>query len=298
MRNASKMNSDESRVIRAKAHAKLNLSLCILGRRPDGFHQVETILHAIDLCDELTLTPTKGEVKVECNVDIEEETNLCRRSALLLREATGCRESVHIRLQKKIPTGSGLAGGSSDAAATLEALNRLWELGLSKEELAEIAAKLGCDIPFFLWGGTALGTNRGDMIRPLDSHPRLWFLLAKPEFEVPTAWAYREVDRYPLRQPMTEQMLSALMVGSPQAIARALHNDLEEPVMRCHGELAELKKRLLEAGCLGAALCGSGSAVFGLAKDRLSAREALKKVEGAAWKAVVESRGARLARLR
>jgi 4-diphosphocytidyl-2-C-methyl-D-erythritol kinase len=287
------MKSDQSGVIRAQAHAKLNFSLCILGRRPDGFHQVETVLHAIDLCDELTLTPTKGEVKVECNVDIEEETNLCRRSALLLREATGCRKGVHMKLQKKIPTGSGLAGGSSDAAATLQALNALWELGLSKEELAEVGARLGCDIPFFLWGGTALGTNRGDMIRPLDSHPRLWFVLAKPQFEVPTAWAYRELDRYPLREPMTEQMLSALTVGSPQAIAQALHNDLEEPVMRHHAELAELKKQLLEAGCLGAALCGSGSAVFGVAKDRLSAREALKKVEGATWKAVVRSRRSR-----
>ncbi len=164
-----------------KAFAKINLTLEVLGRRSDGYHEVRTALQTIDLADHLHFTPAHS-LEFECSVpELAGEDNLVWKAACALREFTGCDKGARIRLQKQIPAGMGLGGGSSDAAATLNALNELWELGLDEQQLSSIASSLGSDVPFFIRGGTALGEGRGESISQLSPIPPSWIVLACPE---------------------------------------------------------------------------------------------------------------------
>ncbi len=156
-----------SRALVLKAYAKINLTLEVLGRREDGYHDIVSILQTIDLHDTLTLEPAQ-DMALECDQsELEGPDNLVLKAAALLREATGCHQGARLKLQKGIPLAAGLGGGSSDAAAALLGLSRLWGLGLSAEKLMPLAAKLGSDVPFFLYGGTAMAQGRGEIVRPL-----------------------------------------------------------------------------------------------------------------------------------
>src|SRR5204863_7919171 len=169
-------------------------------------------------------------------------------------------------LEKQIPVGAGLGGGSSDAAATLVALNRLWDLGLGQEELAGLAARLGSDVPFALRGGTALGRGRGEILEPLATPP-FWFVLARPPFAVPTARAYALYRSGGIEAPSIESFLAAFASQDPDQVAPLMRNDLEAGVFGEWPDLAALRNQLLEAGALGARMTGSGSVIFGLARD-------------------------------
>jgi 4-diphosphocytidyl-2-C-methyl-D-erythritol kinase len=261
--------------IKITAPAKVNLFLAITGRRPDGFHELETIFQAVDLCDTIELKLQPSGITLECDwPDLPvDENNLCWKAAARLQQKNKVAAGVALRLQKQIPPGAGLGGGSSDAAATLLGLNRLWELNLSPEQLQEYAAQLGADVPFFLRGGTAVGKARGETLAAIAT-PDLWFVIAWPGKILSTAAVYKAWDEQPAGSAISlQQMLDALQPRPLQHIAGLLRNDLEAAAIKLYPACAKLKRELLEAGCPGALVSGSGSAVFGLAGSEHQAHD-------------------------
>jgi 4-diphosphocytidyl-2-C-methyl-D-erythritol kinase len=265
--------------MRTRAHAKLNLFLRVVGRRPDGFHDLETVFQSIDLADELIVEPADD---LRLSGGSEEAPpgpeNLVLRAAAALREAADGGRGAAIHLEKRIPVGAGLGGGSSDAAATLLALNRLWGLDFPPERLAALAANLGSDVPFALRGGTAVGRGRGERLEALPT-PRLWFVLVRPPFPVPTVRAYGLCQPAPPGSPSLDEFLAALASGDPARLAPVLRNDLEPGVFGAWPELAALRERLLAAGAIGARMTGSGSVLFGLVHDESHAREVAARMK-------------------
>jgi 4-diphosphocytidyl-2-C-methyl-D-erythritol kinase len=260
--------------------AKVNLSLRVLSRRPDGYHNVETVLHTVGIWDTVQLTDLGPEAGISLRVEggeaPEDEGNLCWRAAQLLAEHARVGRGVAILLQKAIPAGAGLGGGSSDGAATLVGLTRLWGLTLEREEMLNLAARLGSDVPFFLLGGCCLALERGERLEPLPS-VALPLVVVVPEWRAPTAKAYAalrrgaSLGRRKTLTGATRRAVVAVRSGDPVEIAGALHNDFEAAELFGVGEALEAKAALMEAGCLGALLSGSGSAVFGIAPDGATA---------------------------
>lgn len=246
------------------AQAKVNLQLSILGRRADGFHQLETVMQTLQFADCIHLTDQTSGIELACD-DVRltaGSDNLAWQAAALLAQAFP-GHGVSMLLQKRIPWQAGLGGGSSDAAAVLRGLNRLWRLRLSLSELAGFAAQLGSDVPFFLSGGTALAAGRGEQITPLAACPELEVGLIVPPFGLSTASVYGHWQ--PLADsPVTWQALrEAMLARDRKQIARSLRNDLEAPAFALRPELAAIKLRLTEAG-LPVLLSGSGSCLFTL----------------------------------
>jgi 4-diphosphocytidyl-2-C-methyl-D-erythritol kinase len=250
--------------IALRAFAKINLSLRIVDARPDGFHGVQTILQAIDLFDRLTCTTARGRFRIQCDTpDVPtDESNLVWKAAQLLWEAAGRagapRDAV-ITLQKHIPTQAGLGGGSSDAAAALVGLRKLWKLRVNDADLHALGARLGADVPFFFMGGTALGLGRGDEVYPLEQLPRYWVVLAIPSFGVATKDAYAWFDARGHRSDKQIQNKGSLL-----SMYGSLSNDLEAAVTQRHPMIGQLAQRLRDRGALHAAMSGSGSTVFGV----------------------------------
>lgn len=255
--------------INLRAFAKINLSLRITDVRPDGFHGVQTILQAIDLFDRVTCTTARGPFQIQCGAPgvPTNETNLVWKAATLLWEAAGRdgapRDTV-VTLQKHIPMQAGLGGGSSDAAAALLGLRKLWNVRVADEDLRALAARLGADVPFFFTGGTALGLGRGDEVYPLEQLPRYWVVLAIPPFGVATKDAYRWLDEDRKRGREGFLPASSKNPSRPLFPNVPLVNDLEEPVRARHPVIGQLKQRLRDRGALMAAMSGSGSTVFGV----------------------------------
>jgi 4-diphosphocytidyl-2-C-methyl-D-erythritol kinase len=257
------------------ACAKVNLFLRVVGRRTDGYHDLETIFQSISLCDGVTLEPTDepwsaARVCLTCDDPgvPADAANLAWRAAVALAGLAGGvpLPGVRIGLSKRIPAGGGLGGGSSDAAAVLAGLRRLWRLDVPDATLAEIGARLGADVPFFLLGGTALGTGRGDVLASLPPLPALDLVLVTPPFGVNTAWAYSRRVEAAGDAPSVTQFQAACQAG-PEAISAVLRNDLEAGVIREFPEIEGIRRELLGAGALGARMTGSGSTVFGIARD-------------------------------
>ncbi|RDV84625.1 4-(cytidine 5'-diphospho)-2-C-methyl-D-erythritol kinase [Ammonifex thiophilus] len=250
----------------ALARAKINLALEVRGRRPDGYHEIVTVLQSIELADVLTFAPAEGGLFLEVSGEpVPKANNLVLRAAECLRQATGYRGGAFIRLQKNIPVAAGLGGGSADAAATLVALNRLWRLGCPEEFLERLGAEIGVDIPFCLRGGTALGRGRGDELTSLPSLPALGVLLVKPFYGLATAAVYQEFDLHlhPPRYP-AEEVTHWLYKGEWRLAVKSGGNMLEEVVFRRHPELRRLKEELLVAGAFYAGLSGTGPTLFAL----------------------------------
>jgi 4-diphosphocytidyl-2-C-methyl-D-erythritol kinase len=266
-----------TRVLRLRPPAKINLTLRVGPRRDDGFHDVQTVMQTIGLCDELTFTETRRPLVLStfrvraasgvpaANVPTD-RTNLVWRAAdALWRFAgkPGDPQGVTIKLAKRIPVAAGLGGGSADAAATLAGLNRLWRLKVPVADLLCLASRLGSDVPFFLTGGTALGLGRGDDVFPLRELPRLGIVIIKPSFGITTADAYRWLDDdRAARVRAVDRAARTLNAGWTTPLS--LVNDLEPPVTRRHGGIAEAVEACQRAGAMAAAMTGSGSAVFGV----------------------------------
>lgn len=249
------------------AYAKINLTLGIEGIRQDGYHQVEMIMQAVELHDSLAFEDAPAGISIES--DSPEippgPENLVYRAASLLQEYTGCGRGVRIKLTKKIPVAAGLAGGSTDAAAALRALNSLWDLNLPEGDLYKLGERLGADVPFCLMGGTALARGKGELLTPVAGAQGLGVVLVKPSFGVSTARVYRMYDLLPPGpQPDTGAMISALGRGDLHAIGSLLHNSLERVTAGLHPEIKQIKQGLREAGAAGALMSGSGPTVFGL----------------------------------
>lgn len=277
-----------------KAPAKVNLCLDVLRRRPDGYHSLRTILQTVSLYDRVRIRRRREGVVVRCNwPSLATPANLAYRAAVALKERYGVEEGVEMELEKAIPWGAGLGGGSSDAATTLLALNSLWGLHRPWEELLPLALSLGADVPFFLRGGCALAEGIGEQLTPLRPRAKYALLLVKPPLAIETRWAYQVVDEASeLFHPEVEAVRRALEAGDVEALAAALGNTLEGPVFRAHPLLQRWKETLLAVGALGAAMSGSGSALFGLFRSLEEAREAEERFRqkgvGEVWSCVVE----------
>ncbi|MEG9461002.1 4-(cytidine 5'-diphospho)-2-C-methyl-D-erythritol kinase [Bacillus amyloliquefaciens] len=250
-----------------KAPAKINLSLDVTSKRPDGYHEVEMIMTTIDLSDRIELTELpENVIRVASHNRFvpDDQRNLAYQAAKLLKERFQVKKGVSIMITKVIPVAAGLAGGSSDAAATLRGLNRLWDLKLSVEELAELGAEIGSDVSFCVYGGTALATGRGEKIRHISAPPHCWVVLAKPTIGVSTAEVYRRLNLQQVRHPDVQAMIDAIEEKSFQKVCGQLGNVLESVTLSLHPEVAMIKNQMKRFGADAVLMSGSGPTVFGL----------------------------------
>ena len=264
--------------------AKLNLGLEVLGRRGDGYHEIATVFQELDLADRLSIEPAGGfSLEVAGNAISAGPENLVWRAGDLLARSCGVALGARLRLDKRIPVQAGLGGGSSDAAAALAGLNRLWSTGLSVPDLMELGARLGSDVPFFLVGGTAMGLGRGDEICPLPDLPPLWVALVTPPRGLSTAAVYRGAQASLTgfgKSNIMKRFSRFYLCG--EGLEELVRNDLQPAAAALHPAVEAHCRSLREAGALGAALSGSGSAVYGLFREQASARAALERVGGGA----------------
>jgi 4-diphosphocytidyl-2-C-methyl-D-erythritol kinase len=255
------------------APAKINLSLRILNRRPDGFHEIETLISPISLYDKIDIEKQSRWIDFSCDDPTisSGDDNLVVRAAKLFFERAKIKSGVSIKLEKKIPHGAGLGGGSSDAAATVRTLNRLFETKLSREKLAELASTIGSDVPFFLFESAAICKARGEIVEPTKLKEKLSILLLKPAFSVATAWAY---SRWQDSKTLSEISYEAQKFGGQSFV-----NDLERPVFEKFIFLAQLKTWLLKQSEVGAALMsGSGSTVFAVLREKANGDSLAERV--------------------
>ena len=261
-----------------QAFAKLNLTLDILGKREDGYHDLRMVMQSITLADTLTLEENQGEgLRVSANLRFlpTGEKNLAAAAALRFWEALGREpEDLDIRIEKRIPVCAGMAGGSSDAAAVLRALNQRAGEPFAPKELARLGERVGSDVPYCVLGGTALAEGRGEVLTPLAPLPRCWVVACKPDFPISTPELFAQADRVKLRRrPDTAGLVAALEAGDLGGVARRMDNVFEDvPPARHYTRVAEIKNDLIQCGALGANMSGSGPTAFGLF-DRLEAAQ-------------------------
>ena len=281
------MNLAMTSCLRLRSYAKINWTLEVMDRRPDGYHELRTIYQSVSLYDTIRLRASPGKIEVGCD-DARvpgDESNLAYRAANSLREVVGSRAGALIEIQKRIPVGGGLGGGSSNAAVTLLGLSALWKLEISNEALSEMAAKLGSDVPFFLVGGTALGTGRGEIVSPIEQADCPFILLVNPGFSVSTADAYGKLSRL-TRRASTSIMPFALMAANGvRGLPHQARNDLEQAVLPAHPEIAEVKRRLLGMGARTTLMSGSGATVFGVFDNCETLSKALEDVRAIGYRA-------------
>ncbi len=271
--------------IQEKAYAKLNISLDVSKAREDGYHDMVMVMQTVSLCDDIEIElKDSGPVRAESNLPYipKDSRNLAVKAASLFFRGTGREElGAVIRMQKNIPVGAGMAGGSTDAAAVLRALNRAFESRLSREQLLDLAGQVGSDVAFCLLGGTALAEGRGEILTSLKPFPDCWFVICKPEYSVSTPELFRALDREKLRvHPDTAGILEAVEAGDLKQICRRMYNVFEDVPDRRMKTVAEIKNRLLNSGAEGAIMTGTGSAVFGVFSSKDTAEKALRRIAG------------------
>ncbi|HOX08376.1 MAG TPA: 4-(cytidine 5'-diphospho)-2-C-methyl-D-erythritol kinase [Planctomycetota bacterium] len=251
------------------APAKVNLFLEVIAKRPDGYHEIETVMQAVDLCDRLSFW-SRGDGEVTISVSggdaPADDSNLAVRAARAVMQGSGTHGGVHLHIEKRVPSGGGMGGGSSDAAAVLRGLNRLWSLGASTADLGKLGAALGSDVNFFLHGGLALCRGRGEVVEPLPAGPEMGLLLHFPRVHIATAGIYGSLGRS-LTGPRisSTNLVAKLLRGDLAGAGDELFNRLEEPVFAAHPGLAVAKERLRGSRALGALLSGSGSTIYSMA---------------------------------
>ena len=283
--------------MKTEAYAKVNFTLEVFGVRPDGYHDLRSVVVPISLADEVTLEPADevtlnlrslGSLKslrslgtfetLKALNTLKTEDNLSVRAARLMQRVSDRKEGVKITLEKRIPVGGGLGGGSADAAAVLNGLNEMWGLGIPKPELAGLGAEIGSDVPALVLGGPVLMEGRGEHVSPFTFHPSLFtfhpspfpfhLVLANPGVFCSTAEIFKAfADPLPNRPEILYNMGLAMQAGDCAAVARALQNDLAAVAVRLHPEIGVAWRRLEEAGCLGVSMSGSGATVFGIVGD-------------------------------
>jgi 4-diphosphocytidyl-2-C-methyl-D-erythritol kinase len=276
--------------INVPAYAKINLGLRVHGRRADGYHEIGTVFQTVTLRDTLTFQATNdGSLNLSCSAPEipTDQSNLVLRAAAALRERFGVSRGARVELEKMIPAGGGLGGGSADAAVTLAALATLWEVGAGVDELAEIGSRLGADVPFFLTGGTALGTGTGTDIRPLEDAPKMHLVIITPGVHVSTAEAYGALGAPALTKvkPLVNLSVSRTEADFPDSLCDMWSNDFEAVVVRLHPEIGRAREALEGTGPVRVMLSGSGSSVFGVFEsegEAARAGESLKAESG--WK--------------
>jgi len=268
------------------SHCKVNLLLNILGKRPDGFHELETVMHPVRIYDRLVFSRGGQSIQLNCSEPSlpTDSGNLVYRAAALFLEAAQVKEGVRVELEKRIPLAAGLGGGSGNAATTLVGLNELFGYPLTASRLQELAASLGSDVPFFLQDNPALGTGRGETIRPLDPFPCLreaTFVLIHPGFGIVTSWAYQQLSRFPKAlngEPgRAGKLISLLQRADLEAAAAAFYNSLEAPALEKFPILYLFQLFLRANGAAATLMSGSGSTTFAIACSQKAAQELAEK---------------------
>jgi len=258
------------------AHAKINMTLEVLARRDDGYHEVMTVLQAIDLKDTLTFEQQRG-IDIECDhPDLKSARNLAVKAARLLQETVGCTKGALISIRKGIPVAAGLGGGASDAATTLRALNELWQLGLSRDQLLQLAAKVGADAAFFLHGGTALGEGRGEKVTPLLPFPPSWVVLLKPPVSVPhnkTQRLYASLNPSQFTPGQFSKRMVELLEQGGDIPSSSLFNIFERVAFAAFPGLEGYWQHLLDLGADNVHLAGSGPTLFTLVQDEAKGKK-------------------------
>ena len=250
--------------ISLKAPAKINWFLSVLNKRDDGYHNIVSTMQCVDLFDVLTFEEA-DDISLLSGLNIPAEGNLVYKAAALLKKASSYRQGARIELQKNIPVGAGLGGGSSDAAFTLAGLNRLWGLNFDRKTLMEFAAEIGSDVPFFLSGAPSLVEGRGEKVTALNTKGSVIMLLVKPEISVSTAWAYGSFKANLTKKTVDIKLFCQALARKNYAfLQEALFNDLEDIVIRKYPLIGELKEKLKQNGAEFSLMSGSGSTVFGV----------------------------------
>jgi len=264
-----------------KSPAKLNLFLKVLRKRPDGYHDLETIFERIDLSDDICLTSNKtGKIRIFCGHPQVPKgpKNLVYQVSRMIQKKFGVTDGVDITILKRIPVAAGLAGGSSNAATTLLGLNQIWRLGLSKAKLVELGSAIGSDVPFFLYNsGWALGTGRGDRITPLKIRQKFWHVIVVVQLKMYSKDVFSRLNLELTKKEADVNIFTLALEGKSASKAGALlHNDLETSILSIRPELLRVKQRLQKYGFGGVAFSGSGPACYGLALSEKMARVAAK----------------------
>ncbi|HET6871435.1 MAG TPA: 4-(cytidine 5'-diphospho)-2-C-methyl-D-erythritol kinase [Sporolactobacillaceae bacterium] len=266
-----------------KAPAKINLSLDVLRKRPDGYHDVNMVMTTVDLADHIECDELADNHIVVSSSALfvpEDQRNLAYKAAALIKERFGINKGVRIAINKQIPVSAGLAGGSSDAAATIRALNQMWELNLSLNEMMELGAMIGSDVAFCVHGGTAVATGRGELIKPLPAPPPCWVVLAKPPISVSTSDIYGSLDVNGITHPDVEGMVQAIHEGDYSGICARLGNALETVTMKNVPEVNQIKTIMGKLGADGVLMSGSGPTVFGLTKHESRVQRLFNGLKG------------------
>jgi 4-diphosphocytidyl-2-C-methyl-D-erythritol kinase len=281
LRKGCKMES-----ISLKAYAKINLSIDITGKRPDGYHDVKMIMQTIALHDIVTLEVRDSGIEIECNRPgiPTGADNIAYKAASLLMKEYNIDRGVCINITKNIPVAAGLAGGSADAAAVLKGMNSLFSLDLGEDELIAAGKQVGADVPFCIKGGTMLAQGIGEMLTELDFFSKVDIVLVKPGIEVSTAWVYKNLDlsRVSFR-PDTNMLIKAISNKDTVLVAQNMKNVLESVTIEEYKAIKDIKEELIRLGALGSMMSGSGPSVFGIFEDRAKAEYAYERLKGEEW---------------
>lgn len=266
-----------------KAPAKINLGLDVLGRRDNGYHDVRMVMQSIALYDDVTIEKVEEPgICLEINLDFlpTDERNIAYKAAKLLMDEFAISTGVKIKLEKHIPVAAGMAGGSTNAAAVLEGMNRLFSLGLTQKELMERGVKLGADVPYCIMKGTALAEGIGEILSPLPPLPECYILIAKPGISVSTKEVYEELDSKEIPEhPEIDGILEGLEEANLEKIVSAMGNVLERVTVQKYPVIDEIKQVMKKAGAMNAMMSGSGPTVFGIFKDRETAELAQQEIQ-------------------
>lgn len=267
---------------KTKAYAKINLGLDVLGRLENGYHEVKMVMQTVGIYDELSFEKT--EVGIVVTTDSGEiptdENNLIYKAAKLMIETYGISEGVRIHLKKNIPIAAGMAGGSTDAAATMKGMNRLFDLGCDMKELMELGVRIGADVPYCVMGGTALAEGIGEKLTALPPAPECILLIAKPDINVSTKYVYEHLDAEGVDEhPDIDGMVAAIEAESLQGILDRMGNVLETVTVKAHPIIDTIKERMKDLGAAEAMMSGSGPTVFGIFTDENKARKAYEQIK-------------------
>ncbi|RKD30915.1 4-(cytidine 5'-diphospho)-2-C-methyl-D-erythritol kinase [Thermohalobacter berrensis] len=264
------------------AYAKINLSLDVLRRREDGYHEVEMIMQQVDLKDIITIKEIEKGIIIESNKKEvpTDSSNLVYKAWDIICKKFNIDRGVYININKNIPIAAGLAGGSSDAAALLKGLNKLWNLGLTKNELMELGVNIGADVPFCIMGGTALAQGIGEKLTRLNNFSNIYILLATPDIQVSTAYVYKNLNLKEISvRPDTHKLIEYMEDNDIDSVAKKMVNVLENVTIKKYPIIQEIKKDMINGGALGSLMSGSGPTVFGIYNNEKLLKETERKLK-------------------
>ncbi len=272
--------------IELKAKAKINLSLDVLRKRPDGYHDLKMIMQTIELHDVVRIETVPSGIEIKCDSRWvpSDSSNIAYKAAALILDRAGIDQGLRININKRIPVAAGLAGGSSDAAAVFKGINQLLSLGFGEDELMQMGKQIGADIPYCIRGGTALAEGIGEILTDLVPFKGVNIVLIKPKIGVSTAWVYKNLDIGRVQErPDTEMLIEAIGKGKTDVVAANMKNVLETVTVPKYVIIKEIKDKLVKLGAAGSMMSGSGPSVFGIFRDKQSASSAYAKIKDKRW---------------